>query len=1078
MTKQIVRILCFAMLVSCGVSLPDEVAVEYEALPQVLDFNTHVKPVLSDKCYLCHGPDEAKQQAGLRLDLASAAYGELPQSPGDVAIDPGSLRNSEVFKRIMSDDPELIMPTTESKIALSPYEKAVLLKWIEDGAEYKPHWAFLPPEKPNTPSIESSWALSEIDLFIERKQKTKGLGPSQTATKERLIRRLSLDLTGLPPTLDEIDDFVNDQSEDAYEKVVDRLLASPHYGEKMANDWMDLARYADTYGYQADMYRDMSPWRDWVIKSFNENMPYDEFAKWQIAGDLLPNPTKEQMLATAFNRLHPTNAEGGIVDEEFRVEYVADRTSVVGTGFMALTLNCARCHDHKFDPISQKEFFSLTSFFNNQNESGQISWNPLDVPVPNMLLPTDEQEATLEQLETQVVEKEQLARKVRKEEVAKIAGWIEEGGHTGIQNKIPTKGLVARYQLEGNLKNDRKSGQVGEMKRQFSKQEYPEYAAGEDGKGLKMNGDTWLHLSKVGIYQRSEPFSVGIWVNLPQELENGVVFHKNHGTRLYAYKGYHLNIKDNKIEVMLSHTYPDNAIVELSTAEIPKDEWVHLMMTYDGSSSAEGLNIYMNGTALETEVQIDNLYKDIIYNRMSDYINKKGEEPPLQIGARWRGKGIGGASVDDIHVYNREVSALEVMMIGDASQANEILQKPTDRLNEDEKTWLTQYFLGLNSKAYQTALSQLEEARDALVDSTEFIQEIPIMREMDEPRPTYVLERGQYDAHGEKVDPGSPARILPWKEEYPQNRLGLVQWIFDEENPLTARVAVNRYWQNYFGRGIVRTTEDFGNQGEMPSHPELLDYLAISFRESGWDVKALQKMIVMSATYRQSSFTSQELLEKDPQNIYLARGPKIRLTSEMMRDNALVASGLFNDEIGGKSVKPYQPDGYYQGASGGTEYVQSSGDDLYKRSLYVYWRRTFPHPTLSTFDQPERAECTVRRQKTNTPLQALALLNDPAYIEASKVLGEKITRASDAEEGVREAYQRLTGIQPKDEELKLLLSLQQAEYEKFNDSPEKAKGWLEAGEYQIDESLDSNMVAANAVVASVILNSDASITKR
>ncbi len=1069
-----VYVLLFPLIISCGPEIPEEVEKAYRDLPEALDFNIHVKPILSDKCFLCHGPDKAKQQAGLRLDLAETAYGELPENPGKVAIKPGNLNKSQLFHRITSDDPEVIMPTPKSNLTLTDYEKAVLIKWIEEGAEYKPHWAFIKPEDRKPPKTEDPWVKNDIDRFILEKLNQKELKPSAEADKAMLLRRLSFDLTGLPPTLEEIEQFVNDDSPDAYEKQVDRLIASVHFGEKMTMDWMDLARYADTYGYQVDSYRDASPWRDWVIDAFNENMPYDQFVTWQLAGDLLPNPTKEQMIATGFNRLHPQNMEGGIVDEEFRVEYVADRTNVVGKGLLALTVGCAKCHDHKYDPISQKEYYQLYSFFNNVNETGQISWDSRDLPVPTMLFPTEDQEDVISYLTDLVEKSEKEAIDTKENAIADFDAWMASGGHTSIKPGIPTKGLEAHFKLDDNLKNSSRPREIARMDRQYSKKEYPVFVDGYKSKGLKMDGDAWLDTDTIGVFKREQPFSIGLWINVPEALKEGVIFHKNTGTRLYSYKGYHLNIRDNKLEGMLAHTWPDNAIVNVSVEEIPKEEWIHLMMTYDGSSRASGLKLYLNGKVFKTETEFDNLYKDIVFQKPEGKPFDKTEEPGLQVGARWRGKGIGGAIVDELVVYNRELAPVEVMMIGNPDELDMLAESTT--LTTQQKTWLSEYYFKTISRDYQLSLKDLEKSRRALVDSTELVKEIMVTKEIPKPRQAYVLERGLYNNYGEEVFPETPEQILPMDEKYPRNRLGLAQWLFDEDHPLTARVAVNRYWQNYFGKGLVRSTEDFGNQGDAPSHPELLDWLAIRFMESGWDVKALQKMIVMSATYRQSSITSPGLREKDPQNIYLARGPKIRLSSEMVRDNALAASGLLNREIGGESIMPYQPEGLWSMNSG--SYEQSKGKDLYRRSMYVFWKRTVPHPTLGTFDQPERVECTVRRQKTNTPLQALVLLNDPAFVEASKVIGETITRNEDSTQGIKMAYQRLTGIQPKAEELELLLKLQGEEYDKFSADPKRTAGWTSAGEYEVDPKLDQPMVAANAVVASVILNSDASITKR
>ena len=1074
--QKLLFIISVLFLASCGPELPEEVAIEYAKLPQELDFNIHVKPILSDKCFSCHGPDKAKQKADLRLDEAEGAYSELPESPGKFAIKPGNLNKSVAFHRVISDDPEYRMPTPESNLSLTAKEKAIIVKWIEDGAAYKTHWAFLKPESIDPPKVKKTdWIQNPIDQFIARKLEAESLSPSVEAEKEILYRRVSFDLTGLPPTEAEMNAYLTDDSENAYEKQVDRLLASPHYGEKMAVDWMDLARYSDTHGYQVDRYRDVSPWRDWVIKSFNENMRYDQFIEWQLAGDLLPNATREQILATTFNRLHPQNLEGGIVDEEFRVEYVADRASVVGQGFMGLSVACARCHDHKFDPFSQKNFYELYGFFNHVNETGQIPWE-MAMPVPTLLLPEKEEEEIVAFLEGVVKEKSDAFESHKREEEKQAQIWMEANSYQSIPEGIPNRGLVANYTLDNHLKNKMNTRQIGKMDREFSANEKPVYTEGKERQGLAMDGDAWLDLGKVGIFQRKDAFSIGIWVNVPKALEEGVFFHKCKATRLHSYRGYHLYLKDNKLELMLAHTWPDNAIVKRTVAEIPKDEWAHLMMTYDGSSKASGVKVYLNGAEMQTETEIDNLYKDIVFFDYEDVIYRNPIEPGLQIGARWRGVGIKDATVDDVLVYDRALSEMEILGIANPESFNSIISTSYEGLTQNHKSLLSTYFLANKSSVLKGAEQALIEARGNLFKNLEQIKEIMVMKEMDEPRKTYVLERGLYDAYGEEVFPNVPENILPWRDEYPKNRLGLAKWLTDPEHPLTARVTVNRYWQNYFGRGIVKTTEDFGNQGELPSHPELLDWLARGFINSNWDVKALQKRIVMSATYRQSSQTPKELLEKDPDNILLARGPSVRLSSEMMRDNALVASGLLNGKIGGESVKPYQPKGLWK-MNGGT-YVQDSGDKLYRRSLYTLWKRTVPNPTLATFDQPERSECTVRRQKTNTPLQALVLLNDPTYIEAAKVIGENITKEGATKESIAKAYQKITGRKAEENILNTLVQLQASEYEHFKDDPAKASGWLDAGEYEIDASLDVHMIAANAIVASVIINSDASITKR
>ncbi len=1078
--KYILLLFIGVFALSCGPDLPETVAVEYDKLPKQLDFNQHVKPILSDKCYLCHGPDKGNIKGGLQLHSAEFAYAELPESPGKVAIKPKSLEKSEFFHRIMTEDPKFIMPEPSSHLTLSDYEKAVLIKWIEDGAEYKDHWAFIKPENHEIPKVKNKDLVANpIDNFVLEELEYANLKFSSKADKETLLRRASLDLTGLPPTIQEIKDFLNDDSANAFEKQIDRLLASEKYGEQRTLDWMDLARYADTHGYSVDWFRDVSPWRDWVIKSFNENMPYDEFILWQMAGDMLPNSTKEQKLATTFNRLHPQNLEGGIIDEEFRSEYVSDRTAVMGQGFLGLTLECAKCHDHKYDPISQKNYYEMYSFFNNVDETGLIPWDKA-MAVPAMMLPTEEEEKVLAYLETLVDDTEKELETTAKTESVKAEKWIAAQGYKSISVNKKPKGLVAALNFDnGKLTN--LAGRNGKnkirMRQQFADYEKPIYKKGAKGKGLYMDGDTWLDLDKIGVYQRNQPFSIGIQVFVPKELETGVIFHKMNSPELHSFRGYHLKIKDNKIEALLAHVYPDNAIVIESLKEIPKEKWVQLTMTYDGSSKANGVSIYMDGEKLETETIFDNLYKDIIFHDLQMYGPESPKlEPGLRIGAVWRGKGIRGAVVDDLLVFDKKISDVEVLQISNVEDLENIKKKSYADLANTEKEKLIEYYLSANSKNVNKVLKKLEKDRLALVDSMDVVQQIMVMKERKTPRQAYVLDRGQYDSPTDSVFPNTPEEIFAFSEDYEKNRIGLSKWITSPDNPLTARVTVNRYWQNLFGRGIVKTAEDFGNQGELPTHPKLLDWLAIKFVESGWDVKALHKLIMMSNTYQQSSLATKELMEIDGENKLLARGPSKRLSGEMLRDNALFASGLLKETIGGKSVSPYQPPGLWR--VNGDTYKQGTGEELYRRSMYTVWKRTVPHPTIATFDAPTRDLCTTRRQETNTPLQALVLLNDPTFVEAARVLGKKMIAYDSIDEGISKTYMKLTGRAIKPKELEVLTKLQKTEFEKFKNNKAKAQGWISIGEHKVDPKDDIALVAANAVVASTIINSDAFITKR
>jgi hypothetical protein len=1059
------------VLASCGPDLPEDVAFAYSELPDKLDYNEHVKPILSDKCFACHGPDKAKQKAGLRLDIEKMAFASLKEHPDKVAINPGNLTGSEFFHRMMSSDPEFMMPTPGSHLTLTATEKATLIKWIEDGAEYKPHWAFVKPEKHEVPEIENEdRAVNPIDNFIIAKLEQQKLKPTKEADKETLLRRLSLDLTGLPPTLPEIDAFLKNNAPNAYEQQVDRLLKSPHYGEKMAVDWLDLARFSDSHGYTVDRLRDMSPYRDWVIAAFNRNQRYDQFIHWQLAGDLMPKPTKDMLIATAFNRNHQQNMEGGVVEEEFQTEYVIDRTNTFGDAMLGLSVGCAKCHDHKYDPISQKNYYELFSFFNNVKEAGQISWDDA-LPTPTLMLPTPEQEKMIRFMKAQSDTQEKILETAKKSAISDFEKWITVGSYRKLATeKLPKSGLVAAYSFDGaSLKNGVNPKQEGAMKRESGQPGgEPVFENKEHGKAMVLDGDIFLDLNEVGVYRKSEPFSVALKVNIPKDLKEGVVFHKSQAERLYNFRGYHLYLRDNRLELNMAHTSPSNAITKISKPNIPRDQWIQLTVTYDGSAKARGFKLFLNGQELPMETTMDQLTKDILF--------KSKVQPGLQIGAWWRGLGFKGGKVDDILVYDRELMPYETEIIAGRKNWAEITGKRPEQLATKEKEILKTYYLNIVNPSTTAVARDLTKFRTSISDSTEQVREIMVMQEMPKRKKAHILLRGNYDAFGEEVFPNTPGSVLAFPKNLPKNRYGLALWLTDKNNPLTSRVAVNRFWQNFFGTGLVKTTEDFGNQGEMPSHPQLLDWLAVRFQESGWDVKSLCKMMVMSATYRQDSRPTKEMREKDPENRLLAHGPVNRMTAEMIRDNALVASGLINPKIGGKSIKPYQPDGLWE--INNTHYTPDSGDVVYRRSLYVIAKRAVPNPTLSTFDATSRSFCVVRRQKTNTPLQALVTLNDPTFTEAAKVIGEQMTRIPDSRQAIVSSYRKLTGKKPTENEVRLLLSLREMEEKKFRTNPKKTTGWLQAGQYVTDKTLDPAKIAANAVVASTILNSDATLTKR
>ncbi|MCR9289219.1 MAG: PSD1 and planctomycete cytochrome C domain-containing protein [Bacteroidetes bacterium] len=772
MRNSIQILIVFLVILSLGF-LPygcqntDEKSMQ-KAVPDIVDYNFHVKPILSDRCFTCHGPDENTREGDLRFDTEEGMFAALGKEKDHFAIVPGDIVKSTLVDRMYTENPDDMMPPPESNLTLEAYEKEILKKWIEQGAKWKKHWSFLPIEKPDIPTVQNEdWIQNDIDNFVLSQLEKEGITPAEKASKRALLRRVSFDLTGLPPTLVELQDFENDNSANAYEKAIDRLLDSDAWAENMASKWMDLARYADTHGYQDDLERTMWPWRDWVIHAFQKNMPYNEFVKWQLGGDLIPNRSKEQLIASAFNRNHKITQEGGVIPEEYRVEYVSDRTQTFGTAFLGLTFECAKCHDHKYDPISQKDYYSLFSFFNN----------------------------------------------------------------------VPEFGLIQPY------------------------------------------------------------------------------------------------------------------------GAIPKP-----------------------------------------------YITLTKEE------------------IDETLTFINNLDTMEAIPL-------------------------------------------------------------MVMEEMDTIRQAYILNRGAYDKPTDSVTAETPSSILKYNEEFPKNRLGLADWLFHEDNPLTARVTVNRLWQQCFGNGIVATSYDFGNQGSLPTHPELLDFLAAKLRDEGWDQKAILKYIVLSSTYQQSAKVTADLLERDPENQLLARAPRLRLTAEMIRDHALAVSGLLNKTVGGPSVKPYQPNGLWQETTGGgggstSRYVQDDGSKLYRRSMYTFWKRTVPPPSMMTFDAASRDFCMVQRETTSTPLQALIMLNDPQIVESARVLAYRaIENAEDLEHRISMMFEWATSREPSAEELTNLKSYFEEEFTRFQKEPKEAESFLAIGEYEQKALLDTTEMAAYAIVANVIFNLDETITR-
>lgn len=1035
-------------------SIPEEIKLAMKEVPDQLDYNIHVKKILSDKCFSCHGPDAQKQKADLRLDLAEAAYSKVTES-GRKAIRAGSIGKSEVAHRILSGDDDYRMPTPASHLQLSNTEKAILLKWIDQGAEYKPHWAFVAPKKVPPPRLkEQGWAQNEIDQFIGSKLEAEGIPHSAEADKETLIRRVSFDLTGLPPSIAEMDAFLNDHSANAYEKMVDHFLASTSYGERMAAYWLDLARFADSHGYLDDKHRDASPWRDWVISAYNRNLPFDKFITWQLAGDLLPNATREQILATGFNRNQKQNSEAGIIPEEFRVEYVVDRTNTLGSAFLGLTISCAKCHDHKYDPISQKDYYSLYAFFNSTFELGSSNYGGDNniVPGPTLLLTSKQEE---EALATKAALIKFLESKAAATPDAAPAA------------SLPAKTIAALSFDKAerlSIKSNNQSAIVNAIRNEVIGQQparavAEKFTAGIAGNALLLEENTAVNLSpyQEGYFERYQPFSFSLWLKLPGKYDEVAVLHHS-DPRRYGFQGYDLILKENKLNFRLMHAFPHDAISVISTETLDSVQWHQVAVTYDGSSRAAGVTIYVDGKKWNTTIEYDALKKNI---RPYPNIHKVVAFRGLVFGARELERTMKGAAIDQFYLFNNQLSAAE------AAYLYQHPKMPAGSFRQP-------------SAPAADSLQLLRMQQAAIYDS---VKEVMVMGDLPRPRTTHVLLRGVYDSYGDVVQPATPAAILPFPDSLPRNRLGLAKWLFLPQHPLTSRIAVNRIWEMYFGRGLVKSSDDFGNQGEMPSHPELLDFLAIRYQQQGWDTKQLQKYILMSATYRQQSVIRPDLEQRDPANRLLARSPRYKMPAEMIRDNALAISGLLSAKIGGPSVYPYQPPGLWEALSDKSwkyVYKTSEGEDLFRRSLYTIVKRSSPPPFMLIFDAPDRNFCTVKRSVSSSPLQALALLNDPTFIESAKYISGRMIQegGNSLEQRLVYGFRLITGRHPDPEEKQLMEKMYQDEYKEFKRQPAKAAKLLLVG--KASKAFEPPPVEAAAFVNVVmaLLNTDEFITRK
>jgi hypothetical protein len=1010
----------------------------FSAAAEKIVFNRDIRPILSDKCFHCHGPDEKERKSGLRLDVRDAAL--KPAESGAVAIVPGTPQRSELIARCFTSNEDDLMPPSKMGKPLSDREKALLQQWVAEGAEYQGHWAFISPVKP---AISGPNA---IDSLITARLAKEGLQPSPEADRATLIRRVSLDLTGLPPTPAEVDAFEKDPEPNAYETVVNRLLQSPHYGERMAMQWLDFARYADSHGFQTDSSRSMWPWREWVIRSFNENKPFNEFTIEQIAGDLLPNATLDQKVATGFNRNHRINGEGGIIGEEWRIENIIDRVETTGFTWLALSLNCCRCHDHKYDPISQKEFYQLFSFFNNTTDRGTITGgsNRAGGNEPPLVTVTDPaSEARLASIQQEIDTAKQQAAAARKDLAKFIANWEPEA----------LKNLSLAQNAWVPLQPTQVVSKLADKGAKLTRQADGSYLAS----GPNPANDTY-------IFDAPLPPN-GVTALMLECLPDPSLPNQSLG----RYSNGNFVFTDFDVFIQKPGGKPEKQTLARVAADYSQKGYeIDKVLKRDKGK----------GWAIDGNSKKDP--RRAMFVLQQPLLAPQGTTLMLRL----RHEAIGGHNIGRFRISAASTPAETLKLDGDTQLAavKGILDIPAAKRTPQQKAEIEKFFTANVDSPIKRTNDLVVAKQKSLEDAEAKLPNVMVMEEMPQPRDAFILGRGEYDKPTVKVGMGLPAVLPPLPQGAPLNRLGLAQWLVDPANPLTARVWVNRAWEKFFGYGLCKTTENLGSQAEYPVHPELLDWLAVEFMRSGWDMKALQKQLVMSQAYRQQSKVTPELVAKDPENRLLARGPRFRLAGELVRDQALSLSGLLVPKIGGDSVRPYMPEGVWDETSkyGNLRgYKADAGEGLYRRTMYTVWKRTAAPPTMLLFDSPSRELCTVKRSRTNTPLQALALLNEVTFVEAARSLAQRLMKEGGAtsESRIAYGYRLVTARAPDADAKRILLAGLNQRLAEFKASPEAATKLITTGASKPDASLNPSELAAYTLTASVLLNLDRTITR-
>ena len=1068
------------VLATAVAALAPPAAAQDPAGPAV-DFQRQVRPILADNCFQCHGPDESTRQVRLRLDTEDGAFAERPAGRPVVR---GDAASSLLYQRITHANARLRMPPAASNKTLTDAQIDILRRWIDEGASWDRHWAFAPVARPEPPPVaDAGWARSPLDRFVLARLEAAGLAPAPEADRRTLARRAALDLTGLPPAPALLDAFLNDPSDDAYERYVDRLLASAHWGEHRARYWLDAARYGDTHGIHIDNYREMYPYRDWVIRAFNGNKPFDEFTVEQVAGDLLAEPDLDQLVASGFQRNNITTNEGGVVPEEYEAIYAKDRAETIGSVFLGLTVGCATCHDHKFDPIRQREFYAMTAFFRNTTQyvmDGNVS-----DPPPILVVPEEADRRLWYDLRQEAAEVEgRMAQRAAAVDTV-VAEWLATGEYRALHSPLDDEAQWMRLDLDA-------AGPVFEM----DGQRHPVVLDGgtriADGpygnRALRFGDESWVRLPPTAL-DTDTPFSIALWIYQPEEEGNYVVAGQYDADD--DMRGWSMNIGSRQLSFRMTgepdpdgEGRPSPRVAPSNLRRMPPGEWTHVVITHDGSGERAGMNVFRDGDTVEASGS----------EYFTRAIGSIRTGLPLELGrGRTRGRGgrdelemrhFGGGGIADLRVFDRPLTAQEAKVVSLWSTLARARDKPPDALDETEREALRLYYLSVKDERYRGLVARRQQIEREWREMRRRGGVTHVMHERaDSEAAAHVLFRGMYDQPRERVVAGTPAVLPPMEESWPRNRLGLARWLVDDRNPLTSRVTVNRFWQQVFGTGLVTTAEDFGAQGDPPTHPALLDWLAVDFRESGWDVKRFFRTLVTSATYRQSALATPEKLEADTDNRLFSRGPRFRMDAEMVRDHALAASGLLVRRIGGPSVRPYQPTGVWSTVampqSNTRTYRQDAGDALYRRSLYTFWKRSAPPPSMEIFNAPTREHSVVRRERTNTPLQALVTLNDPQFVEASRRLAQRALRQTGAafDPGLDFVTLRLLARRFDDVERDIARRSWAELVEVYRADPDEAERLLAVGDSAHDDTLPAAESAAWTMLVAQVMNLDEALNK-